>query len=72
VTYHSVARLRRAFAPDFDLIWIAGIGIAVPPSYVRGLPAWSLRVLAALDRLVETLPLFPALADHRLLIFVRR
>ena len=72
VTYHSVARLRRALAPDFDLIRIAGIGIAVPPSYVLGLPAWSFRVLAGIDRLVETLPLFPALADHRLLVFVRR
>ena len=72
VTYHSVASLRRALAPDFDLIRMVGVGIAVPPSYVRGLPAWSFKVLAYIDGLIETLPLFPALADHRLLVFVRR
>jgi SAM-dependent methyltransferase len=72
VTYHSVAGLRRALAPEFELIRIVGIGIAVPPSYVRGLPAWSFKVLASIDRLVERLPFFPALADHRLLIFKRR
>jgi SAM-dependent methyltransferase len=72
VAYHSVSALRRAFAPDFRLLRVAGIGIAVPPSYVRGVPLFGFKLLGFIDRCIERLPLMPALADHRLLIFVRK
>ena len=35
VTVVPIAALRQAFAPDFALQRVTGIGIAVPPSYVR-------------------------------------
>jgi SAM-dependent methyltransferase len=72
ITYHSVSDLRRALAPDFFLLRVTGIGIAVPPSYVRSLPLFCFEMLAFLDRCIERLPLVSALADHRLLIFVRK
>jgi SAM-dependent methyltransferase len=71
VSYHSVARLRRAFAPGFQLIRVTGIGIAVPPSYVR-LPHTWFGFLGWIDRQTERIPFMAAIADHRLLIFVRR
>jgi 2-polyprenyl-3-methyl-5-hydroxy-6-metoxy-1,4-benzoquinol methylase len=67
VRYPTVAQLRQAFAADFELVRWTGIGMLVPPSYVR-LPARIVRTLAAVDRL----PFLRALADHRLLVFVRK
>jgi ubiquinone/menaquinone biosynthesis C-methylase UbiE len=71
VYYPTVAALRRAFQPSFRLERWIGIGLCVPPSYVR-LPARLFPPLHALDRFVARLPFFRALADHRLLIFVRK
>jgi hypothetical protein len=72
VTYHSVSQLRAAFSPDFELKTVVGIGIAAPPSYVTGLPTPSARILGSIDRAMETFPFVSALADHRLLIFIRK
>jgi SAM-dependent methyltransferase len=72
IFYPTVARMRRAFAPQFDLVGIAGIGVCVPPSYVRGLPLPLLRLADRIDRAIATLPLIRSLSDHRLLIFRRR
>jgi hypothetical protein len=47
-----------------------GIGLLVPPSYVK-LPAALVAVLSACDRLLARLPLLRALADHRLFLLVR-
>ena len=60
-------QLRTAFSADFELERWTGIGMLLPPSYVQ-LPARVVSVLAAIDRL----PFLRALADHRLLIFVRK
>ena len=71
VHYPTVAEIRAAFAPDFLLYRCTGVGLLVPPSYVK-LPAALVHVLAACDRLLTRLPLLRALADHRLLLLVRK
>jgi SAM-dependent methyltransferase len=72
VYYPSVRRLRQWFQGDFELAGWYGIGLAVPPSYVRGLSDAAVARLAAVDRRVAHLPLLQALCDHRLLLFQRR
>ena len=71
IHYPSVAEIRTAFGPDFELRRWTGIGLLVPPSYVK-LPAVLVRVLAACDRMLAHLPLVRALADHRLFLLVRK
>ena len=70
VHYPTVAEFRAAFAPHFELQRWTGIGLLVPPSYVK-LPGALVAVLAACDRLLARLPLLRALADHRLFLLVR-
>ena len=70
VRYWTVTQLRDAF-PEFELRQWIGIGVAVPPSYVR-MPAWLVRWCAVLDRVLSHVPGLRAMADHRLLIFQRR
>jgi hypothetical protein len=70
VSYPNIAKLRAEFAPAFKVRCWRGVGLAVPPSFVS-LPAWLVRVLAACDRALAQLPLLRALADHRLVLFVR-
>jgi ubiquinone/menaquinone biosynthesis C-methylase UbiE len=67
INYPTVSELRTAFAQDFDLRRWTGIGMLVPPSYVK-LPARVVNALAWIERI---LPL-RACADHRLLIFERK
>ncbi|HEY4088031.1 MAG TPA: class I SAM-dependent methyltransferase [Bryobacteraceae bacterium] len=69
VFYPTVANVRDAFAPDFTLHSWHGIGLAVPPSYVTGLSAVTVRRFANLDRHLASLPLLRACSDHRLLLF---
>lgn len=71
IHYPSVAELSAAFAPHFELQRWSGIGLLVPPSYVH-LPSAVVRVLGAIDRVAARLQVLRALADHRLLIFVRK
>ena len=71
VYYPTVRQLRAAFAPNFHLQRWTGIGLLVPPSYVK-LPAFLVNRCAAIDRLLARIPLLKALADHRLLLFVRK
>ncbi len=69
VFYPTVRQIRRALSPVFSLVRTAGIGVCVPPSYIATgdlLPKWD-----AIDRRIAHLPIFRALSDHRLLIFVR-
>ena len=72
VRFPSVSNLARAFHPGFTLRDWRGIGAFVPPSYVRNLPLSLLQALGTLDRFVAHLPLLRALADHRLIVFVRK
>jgi ubiquinone/menaquinone biosynthesis C-methylase UbiE len=71
VHYPTAAEFRAAFAPDFELRRWTGIGLCVPPSYVK-LPAPLVSVLATFDRLLARMPLLRALADHRLFLLVRK
>jgi ubiquinone/menaquinone biosynthesis C-methylase UbiE len=70
VRYPSVTELRAAFS-DFELERWTGIGLFVPPSYVR-MPARLVRWCGVLDRAMAGLPLLRSLADHRLVILVRK
>jgi SAM-dependent methyltransferase len=70
VYYPSIAEIRRAFA-EFDCVRWIGIGLFVPPSYVK-MPRWLVTVAAGLDRVLARLPMLRAMADHRLLILVRK
>jgi ubiquinone/menaquinone biosynthesis C-methylase UbiE len=71
VYYPTVAGLRAAFAPGFVCERWMGIGLLVPPSYVR-LPRSVVRLLGAMDRFLAGWPLLRGMADHRLLILVRK
>jgi ubiquinone/menaquinone biosynthesis C-methylase UbiE len=70
VHYPSVGELRRVFA-DFELERWTGIGLLVPPSYVR-MPARLVRWCSILDCALAPIPPLRAMADHRLLILVRK
>jgi SAM-dependent methyltransferase len=72
VYYFSQKQIRRAFRGHFDLIAWHGIGVAVPPSFVTGIPATVTAALAAIDARVAHWPGLRALGDHRLAILVRR
>ena len=71
VFYHSVRKFRKSLSPDFRLLEHTGIGICVPPSYVRCVSDRVLRRAARLDRTLEPLRVFRAFADHTLLVFRR-
>ena len=71
IHYPTAAEIRAAFAPDFELYRCTGIGLLVPPSYVK-LPAVLVYVLARIDRLLAHLPLLRAMADHQLFLLVRK
>jgi SAM-dependent methyltransferase len=71
VYYPTVAELRAAFAPAFRCERWMGIGLLVPPSYVR-LPGWLVRSFAALEAVLTRIPILRGMADHRLLILVRK
>lgn len=71
VFYPSKRSIRAAFNAHFRLIGQAGIGLAVPPSYVTHLSNSTLQSLAELDkRLASRLP-FRSFADHQLYLWRR-
>jgi ubiquinone/menaquinone biosynthesis C-methylase UbiE len=72
ISYPTVNQIQRALAPAFLPLKTAGIGLAVPPSYIKTLSPWLLEFLAAIDRRLAHRRFFRALADHRLLIFQRQ
>lgn len=71
VYYFSRRRILSAFRKYFRLVGTYGIGLFVPPSYVKGLGDRTVARLAALDKYCAHLPLLRRLADHRLYIFER-
>ncbi|HZS55575.1 MAG TPA: class I SAM-dependent methyltransferase [Bryobacteraceae bacterium] len=71
VFYPSKASIVSAFQKSFRLLNSYGIGLSVPPSYVKCLTGWELQQLSAFDRHAAHRPVFRALADHRLYIFER-
>jgi SAM-dependent methyltransferase len=74
VSYPTVRKVRRVFAPWFELEQRSAIGLFVPPSYVEG---WAQRhhailgYLEELDRHFGRWPLLRDLGDHVLLEFTR-
>jgi SAM-dependent methyltransferase len=72
VFYPSVRDVRRALAADFVFAGVRGIGVCVPPSYVTLFGKDLLVRLAALDRHIENWHIASSIADHRLLLFVRK
>jgi SAM-dependent methyltransferase len=70
IFYPTVSQLKRAFAPAFELVETTGIGLFVPPSFIR--PGRFLAQCRAIDTLLAHLPGFRAMADHRLVLFVRK
>jgi len=71
VYYPGTTTLVNALRPHFTLRRWYGIGIAVPPSYVKGWSSTTLQRLGRLDATVEGVPLIRSAADHRLYIFQR-
>ncbi len=74
VHYPTVRMMARVFAPEFRLVRLKGIGVAVPPSYLEPYARRFPRVLKALavaDRVLSRTPGFRVLADHILLEFQR-
>jgi ubiquinone/menaquinone biosynthesis C-methylase UbiE len=72
VFYPSGSDIVSAFQTDFRLLKSYGIGLSVPPSYVKGLTHWEIEQLSALDRRLAHKPVLRSLADHRLYIFERK
>jgi ubiquinone/menaquinone biosynthesis C-methylase UbiE len=60
-----------AFGQEFSLVNWYGIGLCVPPSYIRELSDAAVLQLSEMDRRIAHLPGLRALADHRLFIFER-
>ena len=74
VHYPPVRLLARAFAPEFHLLSVKGIGVAVPPSYLEDLAQSHPRLLqlcARADSHIGRCPGIRVLADHVLLCFRR-
>jgi ubiquinone/menaquinone biosynthesis C-methylase UbiE len=69
VYYRTLSELRRAFAPEFQLVATEGVGITVPPSYIEPWIASHpqlLRWMGAIDDLVRTWPGLRVVGDHML------
>lgn len=71
LSYRSVNEFRRAFRRYFELTCWYGIGLCVPPSYIKNLTDNTLKRLGKLDEHIAGWPLLRALSDHRLLLFER-
>jgi ubiquinone/menaquinone biosynthesis C-methylase UbiE len=74
VYYPSIRRVRRAFAPDFRLVRIGGLGVLLPPPYTEEWARKHSRLIATLDRWerrIESWPLLPSFGDHYMLELLR-
>lgn len=71
IRYPGIRQIRDEFRPHFRLVRWCGIGICVPPSYIKTASEARIRKLARIDSLLCHLPVLRGLADHRLLIFER-
>lgn len=70
VFYFSHAAILSAFH-QFRLIGSYGIGLFVPPSYVKSLSKRAISRLASMDKRCAHWPPLAGLADHRLYVFER-
>lgn len=70
VHYPSIAKTRRAFAPEFRMLRVSALGAVLFPPYTEWRMARFPRVIAALERVerhLETVWPLPQLADHYVL-----
>lgn len=58
IHYPSIAKTRRAFAPDFRLLRASALGALLPPPYTEKLLGRFPRVLAGLDRVERRFELY--------------
>jgi len=75
IRYPSIAQVRATFASDFEAMRVAALGALVPPAYAEPILPWLrtfIESLARLERVLETVPPLPWLADHYLLELRRR
>jgi hypothetical protein len=68
--YPSHSSVLSAFQSGFRLLQWQGIGLCIPPSYIR-LPDWAMERLSGFDGALSCGPALRALADHRLYVFER-
>ena len=74
VYYATMSELRRSFSPHFQLRYVLGVGVAIPPTYLEG---WVARhpgtfdLLCRLEPIVARLPILRSTGDHVLLCFER-
>src|SRR5581483_11074316 len=71
VFYPGMREVVAAFQPYFDLARVRGVGVFVPPSYVRAGLGYS-SALALLDRVFASWPILRSAGDHILTTFLRR
>jgi hypothetical protein len=74
IRYPGLREVRKLFSPSFIMRSCAGIGIAVPPSYLE--PVFRkhprvLRLLRRIDKEISHLPLLRTIGDHMLVCFER-
>jgi SAM-dependent methyltransferase len=69
VFYYSSAEIAAAFRSEFRLLDSCGIGLFVPPSYVKVFTDWEMDLLSVFDRVLANKPVLRGMADHRLYIF---
>ncbi len=71
IFYPSARTIKQTLHPDFRMIRDIGAGIAVPPSYVRGVPNRALDIFESFDSWISASRFGRASGDHRLLVFER-
>lgn len=71
VYYPRVRDVAAVFRPEFRLLSWEGVGLMIPPSYVRGFSPRAIEKFSSFDKWAAKALLLRSLADHRLLVFKR-
>lgn len=72
VFYPDARDIEASFCPEFTLARRVGIGIFVPPSYVKGLSDAQLHRFARIDRAIAAARGWRAIGDHQLFLFRKK
>jgi SAM-dependent methyltransferase len=71
IRYPGKRAIQAEFRPYFRLVRWRGVGLCVPPSYIKNLGEAGIGKLAQIDTHLAHTPVIRALSDHRLFIFER-